>query len=124
LALHRHRLDVGCGLGGNLRFCAETASRAIGIDIDPEKVRATQKMLKDAGFHNFEVIESDGNPLPLQSASIDKIICTEVIEHVDDPMVTLSELLRVGKPGALYLLSVPGQLSEDLIKSVAPAYWF
>ena len=58
------------------------------------------------------------------SESIDKIICTEVIEHVDDPMVALRELMRVGKPGALYLLSVPGQRSEELIKSVAPAYWF
>lgn len=117
-------LDVGCGLGGNLRFCAELASRVIGVDIDPERVRATQKMLLDAGFQNFEIIEGDGDPLPLPSESIDKIICTEVIEHVDDPMVTLRELLRVGKPGALYLLSVPGQHSENLIKSVAPADWF
>lgn len=117
-------LDVGCGLGGNLRFCAEMASRVIGIDIDPEKVQATQKMLLETGCQNFEVIEGDGNPLPLPSESIDKIICTEVIEHVDDPMVTLRELMRVGKPGALYLLSVPGQRSEELIKSVAPAYWF
>lgn len=117
-------LDLGCGVGGNLRFCAEMASRVIGIDIDPAKVRATQNMLIDAGLQNFEIIEGDGNPLPLPSASIDKIICTEVIEHVDDPMVTLRELLRVGKPGALYLLSVPGQHSENLIKSVAPADWF
>jgi len=117
-------VDVGCGLGGNLRFCAEMASRAIGIDIDPEKVQATRKMLLDASLQNFEVIEGDGNPLPFSSASIDKIICTEVIEHVDDPMAYMRELLRVGKPGALYLLSVPGQLSEELIKSVAPADWF
>lgn len=117
-------LDVGCGLGGNLRFCAEFADRAIGIDIDPERVLATRRLLRDAGLHNFEIIEGDGNPIPLPDESIDKIICTEVIEHVDDPMVTMRELVRVGKPGALYLLSVPGQHSEELLKTIAPSFWF
>ena len=36
-----------------------------------------------------------------------KVIASEIIEHVDDPAEFLKELIRVGKPGAQYLLSVP-----------------
>ncbi len=117
-------LDVGCGLGGNLKFCAQFAKHVIGIDIDPDRVKLTEKLLRDAGLNNYQVIASDGNPLPLESSSIDKVVCTEVLEHVDDPMVTMRELVRVGRPGALFMLSVPGQLSEEVMKDVAPPSCF
>jgi ubiquinone/menaquinone biosynthesis C-methylase UbiE len=117
-------LDVGCGLGYNLKFCAQYAAKSIGIDIDPTRVKATDDLLRNSGIKNFKVITSDGNPLPLDSASVDKIVCTEVLEHVDDPMVSMRELVRVGKPGALYMLSAPGQLSEEILKVVAPRSCF
>ncbi|HET8871231.1 MAG TPA: class I SAM-dependent methyltransferase [Aquabacterium sp.] len=117
-------VDVGCGLGGHLRFCAKYASRSIGVDIDPSRVRATEQALREAGVANFQVIQSDGNPLPLESELATKVICTEVLEHVDDPRAAMRELVRVGKPGALYMLSVPGQLSEEILKQLAPAACF
>ncbi|HET8869721.1 MAG TPA: class I SAM-dependent methyltransferase [Aquabacterium sp.] len=117
-------VDVGCGLGGNLRFCADFAQHLIGIDIDPERVEATRRLLSEAAPNRFDVLQGNGERLPVDSASADKIICTEVIEHVDSPSQALQELVRIGKPGALYLLSVPGQLSEELTKTVAPASWF
>lgn len=117
-------IDVGCGLGGNLKFCAHRAAHAIGIDIDPSRVQHTANLLKEAGIKSFDVIESNGDPLPVSSGSIDKIICTEVLEHVNDPKLYMKELVRIGKPGAQYLISVPGQLSEIVLKSVAPPEWF
>ena len=54
----------------------------------------------------------------------DKVICTEVMEHVDDPERFLAELVRVGKPGALYLLSVPDPASEQVQQLVAPPLYF
>lgn len=117
-------IDVGCGLGGNLKFCAKYAAHAIGVDIDPSRVEATAEILKKEGAKSFKTIVSDGNPLPIDSESIDKIICTEVLEHVDDPAITMKELVRIGKPGALYFLSVPGGASEQVLKKVAPALYF
>lgn len=112
-------IDVGCGHGGNLKFCANYAKRAIGIDISPDRVQSTRSALEQAGIKDFDVIQSDGNPLPIASNTIDKIVCTEVLEHVDDPQLTMGELVRIGKPGALYMLSVPGQASENIMKAVA-----
>lgn len=117
-------LDMGCGPGSFLKFCAQYASHSVGIDISASCVQAAKQSLTEAGIKSFEVIESDGNPLPLPSNLANKIVCTEVFEHVDDPQAAIRELFRVGKPGATYMLSVPGQLSEEILKELAPAACF
>lgn len=45
--------------------------------------------------------------IPLDDDSFDGIICTEVIEHVDDPQSAIRELLRVSKEGGLLYLTAP-----------------
>lgn len=117
-------VDVGCGAGGNLKFCAPLAKHVIGIDIDPEKIEIAAKTISLGGSNNATFIVSDSSPIPLGDEIADRIVCTEVLEHVEDPSQAMAELWRIGKPGALYLISVPGQLSEELLKTVAPASWF
>jgi SAM-dependent methyltransferase len=53
--------------------------------------------------------------LPLEDASVDAILCTQVLEHVADPAAVLAELARVMVPGAPLLLTVPlvVQLHEE-----------
>jgi hypothetical protein len=48
----------------------------------------------------------------------------EVLEHVDDPEYSLSEMFRVGQSGALYLLTVPDSIAERIIGGVAPPSYF
>lgn len=117
-------VDVGCGSGGNLKFCARFAKKIIGIDIDPNKIELAKTTLTDIGHQDFELIASDTSPIPLANQLADRVICTEVLEHVDSPEALMQELHRIGKPGALYLISVPGQLSEELLKPIAPKEWF
>ena len=112
--------DIGCGAGTNSNFCAAFASHTIAVDVDPEQVATTERLLRSRGLTNFATIVSDGNPLPIGAATADKIICTEVLEHVDDPAQMMFELVRIGKPGAQYLLSVPGALSERVLKQLSP----
>lgn len=117
-------VDVGCGAGGNLKFCAPLAKRVIGIDIDAAKIEIASQTIAASGTDNATFIVSDASPIPLENSIADRIVCTEVLEHVEDPTKTMAELWRIGKPGALYLISVPGQLSEELLKPIAPAFWF
>lgn len=117
-------VDVGCGAGGNLKFCAPLAKRVIGIDIDPTKIEMATQALAAGGSDNATLIVSDASPIPLENGIADRVVCTEVLEHVEDPAKTLAELWRIGKPGALYLISVPGQLSEEMLKPIAPSFWF
>jgi len=120
ISSHDTVADVGCGIGGNSHFCAKYASHVIGVDINPANVVAARERLQSLGKATFDVLTSDGNPLPIANATADKIICTEVLEHVDDPHQFLAELARIGKRGALYLLSVPDALSEQVLKKVSP----
>jgi SAM-dependent methyltransferase len=45
--------------------------------------------------------------VPLPDASLDALLCTEVIEHVPDPMAALKEFSRLVKPGGKLLLTAP-----------------
>jgi 2-polyprenyl-3-methyl-5-hydroxy-6-metoxy-1,4-benzoquinol methylase len=113
--------DIGCGDGGHSIFCARFASKVIAVDVDSEKLATTERRLKAEGMNNYVALLSDGNPLPIDGGTVDKIICTEVLEHVDDPDQFLGELVRIGKQGATYLIKVPDERSEQVLKRVAPA---
>lgn len=62
----------------------------------------------DFGMANRgDILLYDGITLPFGSAEFDNAMCIEVLEHVSDPAVFLSELCRVLKPGAALFLTVP-----------------
>jgi SAM-dependent methyltransferase len=56
---------------------------------------------------NTEFINSPAENLPLADASVDLVICNQVMEHVNDPLRTLSEIHRILRPGGIFLGSVP-----------------
>lgn len=117
-------VDVGCGGGGSSLFCARRGARVIAFDIDPQVVASISQALEGHAPGGFEAHVSDANPLPLEDGIASRVICTEVLEHVDDPDQLLRELYRIGQPGALYLLTVPDSLQENLQKRVAhPSYF-
>lgn len=117
-------LDAGCGGGGHVHFCGMRGAKIIIADIDAAKVEATQRRLKDTPARSVECHVTDCNPLPIADGTATRVVCTEVLEHVDDPAQFLAELARVGQPGALYLLSVPHPSSELLQKDIAAPEYF
>jgi len=117
-------VDVGCGDGGASLFCARRGAHVTVVDIDPKVISAMEARLEEISPGDHASLVSDGDPLPLADAMASRVLCTEVLEHVDDPEQLLSELVRIGKPGALYLLTVPGALQENLQKHVAPPSYF
>ncbi|MEZ1349725.1 class I SAM-dependent methyltransferase, partial [Pseudomonas aeruginosa] len=86
-------LDVGCGDGGNVHFCAMRGARIIIADIDAEKIARTRERLADTPARELECLVSDCDPLPLADATATRVVSTEVIEHVDDPRQFLAELV-------------------------------
>lgn len=116
-------VDVGCGFGGACVFAANQGAETIGVDINPAWVELTNKRLREeTPSQRWHTYVSDSNPLPLQSGIATKVMCQEVLEHVDDPHAVLMELVRIGKPGAQYLLSVPDPASESVMRHITPAY--
>jgi SAM-dependent methyltransferase len=89
----RTALDVGARAGVQTQWLRERGYTVTPIDFDP----VTEECLK-----------VDANQrLPFDDASFDLVWCSEVIEHLENPAFSLSELRRVTKPGGLLLLTTP-----------------
>ncbi len=85
-------LDVGCGDKPYYPFFADRASEYVGVDANHP----------DADLH--APVES----LPVEDASFDLVLCTQVLEHADDPAQVVRELRRVVRPGGRVLASTHG----------------
>lgn len=117
-------VDVGCGNAGSAHFCGLRGAQMLLVDIEAEKVEAAVQRVQKTPARDVQGFISDCNPIPIADATATRVVSTEVIEHVDDPAQFLSELVRIGKPGALYLLSVPDASSELLQQGFAPQEYY
>lgn len=85
-------LDVGCGVKPYYPFFA-AASEYVGVDVqDNPSADLTGSV----------------EALPVEDASFDIVLCTQVLEHVDDPALAVRELHRVTAPGGRVLASTHG----------------
>jgi len=92
-------LDAGCGQGEVL---AEFRRFDVPVDYHGVDLGVGERDWK------FQVSAiADLHRLPYKNASFDKIICNQVLEHVDKPDEVLGELVRVLSPGGRLFLSVP-----------------
>ncbi|WP_439889433.1 class I SAM-dependent methyltransferase [Pseudomonas sp. MBLB4123] len=117
-------LDVGCGAGGATLFSANRGAHVVFTDVVPEKIEALRQRLVDSPARAVEGLVSDSSPLPLADGYATRVIALEMLEHVVDPAAVLRELLRVGRPGALYLLAVPDPVGERIQQDCAPSHYF
>ncbi|WP_211470175.1 class I SAM-dependent methyltransferase [Collimonas humicola] len=117
-------LDVGCGEGGATLFAARCGAHVIFSDTDADQVARLAANVANSPARGYQALVGDTNPLPLADGSVSRIVAMEMLEHVDDPAQVLAELVRVGQPGALYLLTVPDPVGEGLQKQLAPPSHF
>jgi len=50
---------------------------------------------------------SDARSIPVPDASVDVVLCTEVLEHVAEPIAVIAEFARILKPGGKVILTAP-----------------
>jgi ubiquinone/menaquinone biosynthesis C-methylase UbiE len=117
-------LDVGCGEGNAMMFCARQGAHVVFSDVDAVKIKALSEKAGKTGARKIEGFVSNTLPLPLPDEYATKILATEMLEHTAEPEKIIAELVRVGKPGAGYLITVPDYRSEMLQKPVAHSVYF
>ncbi|WP_223531937.1 MULTISPECIES: class I SAM-dependent methyltransferase [unclassified Pseudomonas] len=117
-------LDVGCGEGVATLFAVRQGASVIFTDSEHDKVRDLARRVQAQSDKANLGLVSNSLPLPLADGCASKVVCMEVLEHIDQPEPFMAELVRMGRPGALYLLSVPSPVGEHLQKGIAPASYF
>lgn len=94
-------VEIGCGTGGNLRFLQQYY-RVLGVDISPVAV-AFARTLSD-----IPVLEGDyRQELAGRWGEIDGVLLADVLEHVDNDIDFMSDLIGRMKAGSVLLLTVP-----------------
>ncbi|HLA07264.1 MAG TPA: class I SAM-dependent methyltransferase [Anaerolineales bacterium] len=106
LAPQEHILDFGCGSGVMLPFLAQHSNFVTALDIDLIPLERVKKHIPLAV--NIKVIDARETPISmLEAKSFDIINALDVLEHVDDLPGTLSQLMRLLKPGGQLVVSGP-----------------
>jgi SAM-dependent methyltransferase len=96
-------LDVGCGTGETLTALESAGvGTALGTDLSP---LALSLGARARGQRTVAVALAEH--LPFGDHRADCIVAMDVIEHLDDDVLALRELLRVARPGATVYLTVP-----------------
>ncbi|HEY32019.1 MAG TPA: class I SAM-dependent methyltransferase [Dehalococcoidia bacterium] len=121
-------LDVGCGEGRHTtQACKEIECTVYAVDIDPENVNKTSYMLglmEQAGESraSWAVFRGDVLRLPFKDTHFDKVICSEVLEHIPDDNQAVRELTRVLKDDGTLAISVPTYFSEAIYWKISRDY--
>jgi len=90
-------LDVGAGRGPYRKLFDHCQYKAHDFGIEQNTL----------GHYTRLDYCSDILALPVDDESFDVVLCTEVLEHVPEPIAAVREMSRVLKPGGLLLVSAP-----------------
>lgn len=95
-------IDVGCGEGITLEKLVKQFPGASVCGVDAE-----QENIDICGSHNLPVVAGSVYELPFPDNSVDCILFSEVIEHLEHPELALREFHRVVRPGGRVIIIFP-----------------
>ncbi len=98
-------LEIGIGLGTDLRQFAEGGAECFGIDITDRHIELTLQNFAVNGL-KVDVRKADANCLPFPDNTFDVVHSFGVLHHIPDVESALQEISRVLKPDGKFLVSV------------------
>ena len=114
-------LDMGCGGGRHAFETVRRGCRIVALDQSLEElvdVKNTFAAMIDAGELHSHVqgqpVSADALKLPFADGTFDRIICSEVLEHIPDAQTAIGELARVLRPGGSIAVTVPAWVAEKI----------
>jgi len=114
-------LDIGCGSGRHT--CAAYRCQnviVIGVDLNVEELIKAGNRLKlhdrlgEHGGGVWSLAAADVGGLPFNADCFDLVICSEVLEHIENYRQAIAEIIRVLKPGCNLVVSVPRHWPESI----------
>lgn len=103
-------LDVGCGNGMHSIKAARRCRRVVGVDGNLESLGVARRSSRGLPAVPASFFAADlEQGLPVQGERFDTVICLDLLEHVHQRDLLLSEIRRSLRPGGTMLLSVPNR---------------
>jgi SAM-dependent methyltransferase len=107
-------LDLGCGMGRHAFQAVRLGARVVALDAASEEVtqvRNTIGAMVDAGEVRKDdeagAVQGNALCLPFSDGSFDRVIASEVLEHIPEDTTAMAELARVLRPGGTMAVTVP-----------------
>jgi len=122
-------LDLGCGEGRHAFEAYRRGASVVAVDWGVPEVATTKRWLgaiEAAGEaregSRYEVVRGDLLALPFPDASVDRVIASEVLEHIPDDATAMREIFRVLRPGGRVAVTVPRYGPERICWALSDEY--
>ena len=107
-------LEVGCGLGIDLRQFALGGARVVGLDLSANSVALARQH-----FRTFDTdgqfVNSDSELLPFADKSFDVVYSFGVLHHTPDTQAAIDDCWRVLKPGGRFIVMLYNRRSWAVV---------
>lgn len=105
-------LDIGCGSGDFLRIIAARTPHGQfhGLDFSWSGVQRSKTNLPQGQFINGDIYATG-----YRNHSFDTVLCTEVLEHLEDPQTALQELARICTDTGTLIVTVPNGAHDSYV---------
>jgi len=122
-------LDLGCGAGRHAFEAYRRGAQVVALDYAfgelPEVLGLLAAMEAEgegAGTGTPVAVNGDACNLGIADESFDRIIASEVFEHVPDDAAAFAELTRVLRPGGVMAVTVPSWFPEKICWALSDEY--
>ncbi len=108
-------LDLGCGHASHLTALGRVYRRLIGVDVTP-------RIAENVGL-DFKV-RGDLYEIPLADDSVDLVVSSYLIEHVERPDAAFRQIARVLRPGGKFVFLTPNRRHYVCLVARLTPHWF
>lgn len=122
-------LDAGAGFGRHAYEVARRGGRIVALDYADDEVRTTRAtfgaMLEEGQIGRDSYVgalRGDATRLPFPDDTFDRVITSEVLEHIQDDVSAIAELVRVLRPGGSFACTVPSWWPEKINWKLSDEY--
>jgi ubiquinone/menaquinone biosynthesis C-methylase UbiE len=100
-------LEIGCGVGAVLGILGQEypGLTLTGIELEPLQFQLADDYLEELGLKNVNLQQGNINKLPWDDNHFDYVYGIWILEHIKEPILPLSEVYRVLKPGGQIILT-------------------